>query len=809
MRDMDKIFQNGAKEDSRRSSLAAYAGFLIFSVSLLMAEIVYARTARIALGYEYQLLVISLAISGIGFGGIPVYFLFRRLSARVKKAQVWLALIFAALLPVPFLTVNNLGMGYAAENVTSEMTYFGVSTATMAHFCLAVFFVYFAAGVFIATFLRRDDHNIHIAYAVNLVGSAAGALLIVPVLDRLGNELAVAVVVIVALLAVLPFALTAGLRRYALGGVTVLAVLAGIVVIFWSPAFTPGGRESGTVASGSNSFSQVSVFATGPYGEAKNLSPIYDTSVNPRTHGYNLVYDRKLKTNAVVYSKLSDTSYLRYDLFYFPYWLAVKPNVMLIGAGGGIDVVRARLADSRKITAVEMNPLMIDIARHKLKTKAYDDSRVNLIIGEARTTVLRLGEKYDLIYLSNTGGFGGKVANSHYYPENYLHTQEAYQTYFDHLQPDGILSVASKNTVVKEYVNVGIEALSGRGLAAAGHVALLDGKGLSLAMFKTAGFLPRDRQAIIKNAARLKFAVTFPTEPLSDTAAGGYMTDDKPFLGDKNALALIRDSNSNRAQSAAAAEYYSLMSGGSLTGQSAAPTDNEDGFLPLRFLAWLSLAGLAAVAVLMGVPLLFKQVRAGRKSRIVLGLMAVFALLGFGFMAFELVMLQRAFLFVGHPAYATAVVLATFMLFSGLGSLSTRRVVPARFAVWAGVAGAGLGVLLAIYAVILNTVFIGQLGLPQTSRVLIFVAMLAVPCFLSGILFPLGLRATGLVAEDLIPWVWGVNGLAIVAGSALGALGSFFFGFRIILAAGAGCYLAAGALFALLIFPAQRFTNTV
>jgi hypothetical protein len=793
-----------APQDKQRARLAADAAFLIFSASLLMAEILFARTARIALGYEYQLLVISLSISGLGFGGIPVYFLFRRVAKRINASRMFLAFVYAALLPVPFLTVNNLGIQYAAANTGVDLTYFGVTAATMVHFCLAVFAVYFAGGIIIAAFLRQNDRNVATAYSLNLLGSAAGALLIVPVLNLLGNEKSVVVVVLTALVAAFLFSWQVLKKRYLLGVLAALIIVATAALNHWAPVFTPGGLEIGTVASGSNSFSQVTVFPTGPYGEAKNLSQTYNTAVKPRTQGYNLVYDRKLKTNAVVYSKFSDTAYLKYDLFYFPYFLTKKPDAFLIGVGGGTDVVLARLADSRKITAVEMNPLMIELARKRLKTKAYDDPRVNLIIGEARTTLLRLGAKYDLIYLSNTGGFGGTVANSYYYPENYLHTREAYLTYFNHLKPGGILCVVSKNSVVKEYVGVGLAALAAQGRDAADRVALLDGKGLSVAIIKPTGFSPRDKRAILANAARLMFAVTFPTEPPSDTSYGQYMTDDKPFLGDKNALAIIRGQNANAADSAAVSEYNSLMTMGTATGGTAAASDNEDGFLPLRFLGSLSVAGVVAVALLMFAPLLFKRVRARGKTLTVLGLMGVFGLLGFGFMAFELVMLQRAFLFVGHPAYATAVVLTTFLLFSGLGSLASARISAPRFKIAAAIAGGGLFTLLAAGAYLLNTIFIGELGLAQPVRVLIFVCLLALPCFLSGVLFPIGLRATGLIADDLIPWVWSVNGLAIVTGSALGALGSYFFGFRTILGAGAACYLAAAVLFIWLRFPAAE-----
>ncbi len=757
-----------------------------------MIEIVYSRTARVSFGYEYQLLVISLAISGLGLGGIPVYYLFKRVNQSFNRWLSPLALVFTASLPLPFLTVNSLGVEYAAKNVGNELTYFGVSTATMTQFSLAVFAVYFVAGVLIAAFLSHYSERVSSVYAVNLVGSAVGALAVIPLMNLFGMETTIVIIYAVAAAAALLFVSRAGLKPVLMAALIIVVLLSIGLLARTAPALRAGGRDSKAVISASNSFSQIDVFRVDPTSLAKGLSASFGEAIKPSVHAYSLVYDRKLKTNAIVYTNLADVKYLTYDLFYFPYYLKPRSDVLIIGAGGGVDVARASLADSRTIDAVEVNPLMIDIARNRLRTKAFDAPNVRLHVGEARNFVTGSKRPYDLIFLSNTGGFGGRSVNSNYYPDNYLHTKEAYVTYLKHLRQNGILAVSNKDMVVREFVGVGIAALGQQGIAAAHHVALLAGHGYSVVLFKPAGFSRQEERLIAKKAARLNFSAEFPASLPADAIMGASLTDDKPFLSDRTSLLQILSSPPTKSEAMAPATLPGAVA---LPTTNAGGTGEADGYLAIRFLAWLGGLGLAVVLLLLAAPPLSSGIRGTRQSLNVLLSLGYFVALGLGFIVFQMVMLQRAFLFIGNPSYSMVLVLASFLLFGGLGSLATAKIKPERFRFAIGIAGGASAACLLVYSYSLNRLFVDLIYLSPAVRAPLLVLLLAVPCWLAGLMFPIGLKLTNSLTEQLIPLMWSINGVAIVLGGATAALLAFFYGFRITLGAGAGFYLAAVFLF--------------
>ena len=146
--------------------------------------------------------------------------------------------------------------------------------------------------------------------------------------------------------------------------------------------------------------------------------------------------------------------------------------------------------------------------------------------------------------------------------------------------------------------------------------------------------------------------------------------------------------------------------------------------------------------------------------------------------------MQKFVLFLGHPIYALAVVLATLLAASGSGSAlsgwGTVRWGVRRFV--SGVAVA-LALVLAMYALALGPLFHALLGLPLPARVLMAVLLVALPGTLMGTLLPTGVRVAGEVGPDLV------------------AL-SMNFGFTASLAIGIACYLGA-----MLLLPRQRIQS--
>jgi hypothetical protein len=206
----------------------------------------------------------------------------------------------------------------------------------------------------------------------------------------------------------------------------------------------------------------------------------------------------------------------------------------------------------------------------------------------------------------------------------------------------------------------------------------------------------------------------------------------------------------------------------------------------------LVLIALLAVALVTSVVLVVLPLVLVRKGQWLAGLrghvLAYFGLLGLGFLFVEIPLLQRFILFLGQPVYAFAAVVASLLLFSGLGSLASpwlppRRTLPV------------LVVTILIYPLGLPLLFQTLLGAPLAVRLLATGLSLAPLGLLLGTPFPGGLTWLRERAPGLIPWAWAVNGCTSVLASVLAAMIALSAGFAWVLVAGALAY--AGAWLAL------------
>jgi hypothetical protein len=68
--------------------------------------------------------------------------------------------------------------------------------------------------------------------------------------------------------------------------------------------------------------------------------------------------------------------------------------------------------------------------------------------------------------------------------------------------------------------------------------------------------------------------------------------------------------------------------------------------------------------------------------------------------------------------------------------------------------------------------------------------------FLMGMPFPQAMRWAGEHRPGVVPWLWGINGVTSVLGSALSTALAIHTGFRIVLLVAAGLYGLAGAVLA-------------
>src|SRR6185436_5321934 len=126
-----------------------------------------------------------------------------------------------------------------------------------------------------------------------------------------------------------------------------------------------------------------------------------------------------------------------------PFRLTPNAETLVIGPGGGSDVIVALGSGSRKVTAVEMNPLMLQFVRHygDRAGNLYDRPDVEVIQSEGRSFISRTDRKFDVIFLGFVDTWASVASGGLSLSENYLYTEQAFSAYYNHLSDDGILVI--------------------------------------------------------------------------------------------------------------------------------------------------------------------------------------------------------------------------------------------------------------------------------------------------------------------------------------------------------------------------------
>ena len=213
------------------------------------------------------------------------------------------------------------------------------------------------------------------------------------------------------------------------------------------------------------------------------------------------------------------------------------------------------------------------------------------------------------------------------------------------------------------------------------------------------------------------------------------------------------------------------------------------------YLPWITLVqALVAALLIIAIPMLGAR-RGVRKVPGKLRALVYFACLGLGFMFAEMVLIRKLTLFLASPVFATTVVLAAILLFSGIGSLYSGRFASPHAAVrFAALVVVGT---VAADALFLDTILRALLGLPMAARLVVAVLIIAPTAFALGFFFPSAIEPLGADPDRaaLVPWAWAINGATSVIAAVLAELLAVHLGFRMVLGIVIVLYLLAWVTF--------------
>jgi spermidine synthase len=125
-----------------------------------------------------------------------------------------------------------------------------------------------------------------------------------------------------------------------------------------------------------------------------------------------------------------------------PYRFYPHPaSVLVLGAGTGNDVAAALRNGAGRVTAVEIDPLILKLGRELHFEQPYSSPRVNVVVDDARSYVENTGEHFDFIVFSLLDSHTTSSYYSNIRIDNYVYTVEALRATKRLLKPDGVMII--------------------------------------------------------------------------------------------------------------------------------------------------------------------------------------------------------------------------------------------------------------------------------------------------------------------------------------------------------------------------------
>jgi len=791
---------NSCAEIPERTLLA---GLGLTSFAALLLELALTRLFSVVLFYHFAFLAISIALLGLGAGGVFAYLLKNRLGRTDTRALAARLCIDSSIVVLFALEV--------VLHVPVTLTVSGRNFLHLTAIYISAALPFFLTGVQFSVIFARESRRIPRLYAADLSGGALACLAVVPLLNWIGGPNTIVASAVVMAVAGVVWAKPSSTVRKVAGGL----VAAFLLLI----AANHSSRLIDVVYA-------KGIFRDPAWVEFARWNALSRVEVDRQGQAKAIVIDADASTyimNCDV-AHWHDTGW-EHDLMSAPPALAnvLRPHgeFAIIGPGGGVDVLRAVANGSPSVTGIEINPIIANtIMRGRYADYAqhlYERPEVHIQVTDGRSYLRSTLQRFDVVQMTLVDTWASTAAGAFALSENNLYTVEAFREYFEHLKPGGMIAITRwefrQPREALRVVAVAMDALHTLGVANPSRNLIVASQGRLnedgipvVVLAKKTAFTPEEEAAVQSH-----FDEYDDLDPIylpSQVAPG--LARHNPFAD------LIASNDPYRfAQSYAynvapvsdnAPFFFFTLKPSQVLGQQGL-RNGIDWKVNLGVLVLLLVLVISLVAVL-GFLVLPLAIKAGHQSPLPL---LYFVAVGLGYILVEIAFIQRFVLFLGHPTYALTVVIFLLMLSSGAGSLFSRRWLPRTELAW-------LPITAVIAALLVDVFFLpgwleAGVGLGLYPRIAISGLLLIPLGFAMGMPFPTGLRALGVSSavgaavgptgeDNAVEWAWAMNAAASVLGSVLAMVIAIQFGLTVTLA----CGIAAYGL-ALAVLPALRLRH--
>lgn len=784
------------KHDKREFPI--FLGVFFISFATLMLEIGITRIFSVLYEYHYAFLAVSLAILGLGAGGI-----FFHIKLKYTKYE--------------YLGLKISGLGFGLAVLFMLLVIMFIPGLNVIYFSAFVTFLPFLfSGIFLsASFERLAKHSGKL-YAVDLAGAALGALMVIYFL-RLGG---ITVALMAGLIASLTSIFTSGYRerRNKIKEIIALSILPGVLLILLFLNIL---------------FGLLGPILFSPFSQKEMLhlikNPLYDAQIVDTKWSHfgrtDLVKNKNDNSEMVFFiDGTAGASMYQFDgdfgrinnnavlelkskyIGYFPISLLPseeKRSALIIGPGGGRDILAAKLAGVDKITAVEINPDLVYLAR---KYNAYNggifDKRddISVIVDEGRSFLKRSEKKFDIILMSIPITKTSRSPEGYALSENFLFTIDSMNDYLEHLTENGrIIIVAHHDLEIFKLLFLTLEVFKKRGVGpqkALKHIYTTGPPMFQVFVLKKRPITKEEAEIIHRN---VMLEQHYQTESMFIPYVSQHLHHIPMGEGRILQTKMLNEVVLGISEGKFNPEDIIKAAGVDLRPDS----DNSPFFYKMRKgLPEIIVVLLVFTSVLTAFALLIKPRFKPPRRKILYKTDFLFRFLffaiGVAFMLIEIPLIQKFTLFLGLPIYSLSTLIFSLLIGAGLGSYFSGRIEKASTIVKLVGASFIIAIVVILYAWILPIVFNELLSTAITTRVLASVSLIFPLGLVMGIPFPMGIQLLHKrKMSEQVPRMWGINGFSSVFGSVLAIALAILWGFHISLILGAILYLSVANLFLL------------
>ena len=755
-----------------------YFNLFLISAIVICYEIISTRISSVIYVNNYAFIILSMAILGLGSGGIFAYL--RSKSNEIENIQSH----FSNLLLILSLSLFLFLIVISKFHAINPFLYFFLS-----------FVPFFLTGIFYSEIFKIYADSGFTIYAIDLSGAAAGSILAIALINISGGINSIIILIALILLAVFIFKANK-IKKIIL--IPSYLVLLGVIITL-------------LVMGNKNVIGQIPV---GFYPE----KDIYHTYDDPRV-SKRIVESRWSvhgRTDLVEYSQQDFIKYIFIDgaagspmyrfkgnpqklnkilfnlLIQFstsiPFTLLndkQKNSMLVIGPGGGREVLLGILTAVDKITGVEVNPDFVDIVKENRSFNGgiYTDfPNVNILVQEGRHYIKKTQNKYDLIVMALPSTEQLQNIDNFAMNENFLLTVEALDDYLKILTQDGqLIFTLHNNWELIRIITSSLMAFKRHGIEykdVLNHIIIIDEDNFPTIIIKKKKYTKQE-VFLIKDSVS-KFPKEYPqitylpyqNNKIPKTRVNNLLSG--LYSGRINLNDYIKNDQYDISPCYDNSPYFYKVNRG-------VPNDFK----------WLIYSILLINLLILTLPFsAIKKTENNKNKQIILLSLLIFSCIGIGFMIIEISLFQKLILYLGSPTVSLSILLCSLLMGMGIGSYYSNKILTKNEI---------KKINLSIMAILIYGIFI-YLLLPFILnlllqfgiiyRIIICIISLIPLGFFLGIPFPTSIKI--LAKYDLdkyIPWMYGINGTMTVLGSVLAVIISMVYGFTQAFYMGLGFYL--------------------